>query len=79
MGDMAITDKTLSVKTANVVAAVLMLPAFLLILLPFYTIWGRLILPTYNSIGDVLLLFVLFFLSVIVHEGLGYQRKAGQN
>lgn len=63
-------DKTMSVMTANVLAAVLMLPAYLLVLIPFYLVWKRIILTSYDSIGDVLVLLIIFFLSIVVHEGL---------
>jgi hypothetical protein len=63
-------DKTMSVMMANILAGVLMVPAYLLILIPFFLIWGRLILTSYDSIMDLIVLVIIFFVSVAVHEGL---------
>ncbi len=65
-----IIDKTMSVQRANLIAALLMIPAYLLATLPFVILWGRLPALSEASLKQLVWILALFILGIVFHEGL---------
>ncbi len=69
-------DKTVSLGMANVVAALLFIPALLLFILPYVLLHGNFRYETATSLLESVALLTILFVSVVIHEllhGVGYK------
>ena len=76
-----ILDKTMSINRANLIAGILMVPAYFVATIPFYLLWGRMPAFPTTTTKQLLLLIPLFIVSIVLHEllhAIGY-RLGGAN